>query len=64
MCFFYLCFYAYHTPPEGISVTFKVRLSVRSDGVLLRQVDEVARKDEAEESNVQCCYQFLFRIGK
>ena len=43
----------HHSPPERVRVALKVRLPVWSDGVLLREVDEVTGEDQAQETDVE-----------
>ena len=52
----------HHSPPEGVGVAGEVSQTgvVRRRGVvLLGQVDEVRREDEAEEPDVERRYQLL-----
>ena len=49
----------HHSPPEGVGVALEVDGSVGRDGVLLREVDEVAGEDQAEEADVEGCDQLL-----
>lgn len=44
---------AYHAPPQGISVAGEARLSLLIHSILLCQVHEVGRKDEAKKADVQ-----------
>jgi hypothetical protein len=53
-----------HTPPQGVRIADKVRRTIRSNHVLLGQVDKIWAENQPEESNVQCCYQFLGEITK
>ena len=43
----------YHSPPQGVRIAAELDLARLVDGILLGQVHEVGREDEAQEANVQ-----------
>lgn len=49
----------YNAPPQGVRVTGKVRVAVRTHHILLGQVHKVRAEDESEESDVQRGDEFL-----
>ncbi len=53
MCFYFLVQLPYHTPPQGIGVAGEACLALLIHSILLRQVDKVGGKDQAQEANVQ-----------
>ena len=50
---------AYHAPPQRIGIAAEIRPTVVCLSAFLGQVDEVRWKDEAQEPDIQCRYQFL-----
>ncbi len=53
MWFKFLVKLPYHTPPQGISIAGEACLALLIHSILLRQVDKVGGKDQAEKADVQ-----------
>jgi len=50
---------AYHTPPQRISIAAEISSTIICHCVFLGQIDEIRRKYETKEPDIERCYEFL-----